>query len=522
MDSAHYLMRRYPIFLQSTLSFLALTPFTWWRSPTPRAASNVMLASGLAFAVLLLWRSQSETSRAESERSLVGKWPGVLIPMGVAVLVWSPTLTHFFVSDEFVHFYTGRQPLASLLSSMFFRGESSSFIRPVGFLTFWIDSHVWGDWIPGYHITNVALHVANVGGVFVLCRQAESLRPLAFPAALVFGILPVQTESVAWVGARFDLVSCLLVLWSATCYLRFRQNGRERFYVLALSFALLAFFGKENAYIIPVLLVAIECCLTPSRSLRPVVPFLLMILGIVGYRVWVLGGLGGYLGPDGESETLRFGLDTLEGLVVRAPSLTLLGLNWLQPGLAGLIGAALAGLFLAIAWAGRAKRAVVAFALVWLIAAALPAHPLLLIGPSLTNARVLYLGSVGLAIGIASALCASSTRAGATVALVALLIAGARHNTAAWQHTSGLARQFLEDVERQVPAPAEGTQFVFYGVPEYVRGVHFLRVSMTAPLWLAYGRTDIEGTRAEEGANREAPVVELDWTGGPGSLVGLR
>ncbi len=143
---------------------------------------------------------------------------------------------------------------------------------------------------------------------------------------MIFGVLPVQAEAVAWVGARFDVLATALVIWSLVLYLRFRRTGRCGWYLGALLAFLLATLSKENAYMLPLLAASLEFFIFQERGLRPLAGFFLLGAGAFAYRCWVLGGIGPYLGTD----ILGFGFKTLEGLLIRAPAQMLLGYNWLQ------------------------------------------------------------------------------------------------------------------------------------------------------------------------------------------------
>ena len=502
---------------------LAIGGGMWLAAGTPRAQSNVMYASALAFSALVLWRASSQATAA------LPHWPApawtVILPVGAALLAWGGTLSHHFVADEFVHLYTGRQPFGDLLVEMLVEGETGTFLRPAAFLTFWADRRVWADWMPGYHLTNLALHAAAASGVFFLCRSASALRRLALPASLIFAALPAHAEAVGWVGARFDLVSGLLVVWSTACYLRFRERGHRPLYAAALVLACASFFAKENAYVIPALLIAGELFLTPDRRLRAILPFALLLAGVLVYRIGVLGSAAGYVDALGEPEVFDIGFKTFEGLFVRAPSVSLLGFNWLQPGPAVVAAPIAAGLFLALALAARAGRRVTGFAFAWLLVAAVPAHPLLLVGPSLTNSRILYLGAVGAATAVAALLVSiepAKLRSAFTIVLLSSLILGSWHNTAALKYTSELSRQFLDDVREALPAPPEGARLVFHGVPESIRGVYFFRVSMIEPVWFAFGREDLRAWRAETLPDAPPGAIHFDWTGDSGGLVERR
>ena len=143
--------------------------------------------------------------------------------------------------------------------------------------------------------------------------------------------------------------------------------------------------SKENAYILPLLLIALEFLVMPIRKMKLVSPFLLLATLVFVYRWIVLGGIGGYANPSGLPATFDIGLQTFEGLLGRAPAQMLLGYNWLQPPLfepivlVSLTGAILLALVLGTSSRHLAKG-LIWFGLTWIVLSNLPAHPLILVG----------------------------------------------------------------------------------------------------------------------------------------------
>jgi hypothetical protein len=58
-----------------------------------------------------------------------------------------------------------------------------------------------------YHMTNLGFHLTTVAGLFFLRRELRFGARVAGIAAMIFAVLPIDTEAVSWMGARFDLVS---------------------------------------------------------------------------------------------------------------------------------------------------------------------------------------------------------------------------------------------------------------------------------------------------------------------------
>ena len=85
--------------------------------------------------------------------------------------------------------------------------------------------------------------------------------------ALLFVVHPIQTQAVTYIIQRFTSLAALLYLLSFTCYIQARlicrQPERHRFSVVAwfavsILSALLAIMTKQNAYTLPLAIIAYE------------------------------------------------------------------------------------------------------------------------------------------------------------------------------------------------------------------------------------------------------------------------
>ncbi|HET6328318.1 MAG TPA: tetratricopeptide repeat protein [Planctomycetaceae bacterium] len=122
---------------------------------------------------------------------------------------------------------------------------------PLTWLSLMLDATVYGQWPDGYHITNVALHVANVLLVFfVFNRMTQSPTRSAFVAAL-FAIHPLHAESVAWVTERKDVLCTLFGLLSLGAYVRYAGQHRRSQYVAAFCFLVLSLLAKQTYVTLP-------------------------------------------------------------------------------------------------------------------------------------------------------------------------------------------------------------------------------------------------------------------------------
>jgi tetratricopeptide (TPR) repeat protein len=136
----------------------------------------------------------------------------------------------------------------------FYFGGSGNYYRPLLASTFIIDKYAWGLHESFMHLENIILHAMNVILVFYIARRialAEKvtlINPLAFCAALLFALHPINTEAVNWISGRTDLLAGLFVLCSLLFLLR-ALSSAENFiscFMAAVTF-FIGMFAKETA-----------------------------------------------------------------------------------------------------------------------------------------------------------------------------------------------------------------------------------------------------------------------------------
>jgi len=155
-----------------------------------------------------------------------------------------------------------KNPSVAGLASLFTTRHNEDYL-PLLHLSFFLDA-LWAGGRPlAYHLTNLAMHIANGLLVFFLAsRLLKDLRT-AFFLALIFLTHPVQVESVAWIPERKNVLSTfLLLLASWKILVRDRAWSGFFFYFLAL-------FAKSIAVVYPLFL-AVHGFLFERRVGRPV------------------------------------------------------------------------------------------------------------------------------------------------------------------------------------------------------------------------------------------------------------
>ncbi len=148
--------------------------------------------------------------------------------------------------------------------------------RYIGYVTFAMNYRAHGLSVTGYHIVNIAIHVANAILIYILVLitfktpflHASPLRrqspSIALFSSLIFAAHPIQTEAVTYIFQRLASLMTLFYLLSLTAYIQSRtgQNRLSKilYYGIALFSAALAMKTKENAFTLPIMIAVFDFC----------------------------------------------------------------------------------------------------------------------------------------------------------------------------------------------------------------------------------------------------------------------
>ncbi|HZU25868.1 MAG TPA: tetratricopeptide repeat protein [Bryobacteraceae bacterium] len=165
---------------------------------------------------------------------------------------------------------------------------------------FWLEHHLWGDAVFGYHLLNVLLH-ATAACLLVLIARRLSLAG-AWIAGFVFALHPVCVEAVAWISEQKSTLSGVFCLGAALGYLHFDQTRRRRTYLLALGLFVLALLSKTVTATLPAALLVVlwwKCGrLEWKRDLRPLAGWIVIGATAGLFTAWVERTYVGAHGAD--------------------------------------------------------------------------------------------------------------------------------------------------------------------------------------------------------------------------------
>ncbi|EDY21188.1 Tetratricopeptide TPR_2 repeat protein [Chthoniobacter flavus Ellin428] len=129
---------------------------------------------------------------------------------------------------------------------------------PLTWLSFMTDVSLFGLNPGAMHAVNLAWHTASTVLLFLtLRRMTRHLWASAFVAAL-FGLHPLNVESVAWIAERKNVLSTFFWFASIAAYARYAEKPRALPYLAALVGAALALLAKPMAVTLPCTLLLLD------------------------------------------------------------------------------------------------------------------------------------------------------------------------------------------------------------------------------------------------------------------------
>ena len=466
-----------------------------------------------------------------------------------AILPYLSTFDNYFVRDDF--------GVVQLLA------QKPAWYFPRWFYTSWMD-YIWGftpDEVRPFpavsyqltalggaaspvlhHVLNILIHAANGLLVLAIARTAAGL-PLgaAALAGVVFVLLPVHAESVAWITGRVDSMPALFYLASFLAYARWRE-ARSRsgaLYLWSVLLFFIALFSKQNTITMVATLAAYDlvCLRRPWRPMlsfvRPYLPFFILTVGYLWLRYLLFG------------EVAREGTLNARGLM----NFAVLFHGHLTHVVTGstdgppvVLGIVLAGV--ALLWfgsSGRARWNAIYFGPIWWV---IGVAPVAVAGYS--SPRHVYLAAVGYAVVAAMGYEAVWTLRPTlawhkgvvicTVVAVGLYLVPLATAVGEWNTMAAVSQKVVRDLRSAALASAPGSLVIvgapvrswewalpFAVRPPFVRGDLTERVRIVSPRALSccssqwFGETQDTLKRWASDARPESVLV-LRWDEDSGAL----
>ncbi|HEY6838479.1 MAG TPA: tetratricopeptide repeat protein, partial [Geobacteraceae bacterium] len=214
-----------------------------------------------------------------SPLATAGRYLTIII-FGLAA--YANTFTASFNFDDLAVIFQG---LAGARLGNFFSPAFLKMSRPVGDFTFALNYRLHGADVVGYHVVNLSIHL--LAACLMSLLVTETLRTpwcvasahspeeredmerqgriIAFFAALIFVVHPVQTQAVTYIVQRYASLATLFYVGAVLLYARARRAQRTRhalraglLYLVALLAGGLAMKTKQIAYTLPFVILLYE------------------------------------------------------------------------------------------------------------------------------------------------------------------------------------------------------------------------------------------------------------------------
>ncbi|MBN2381785.1 tetratricopeptide repeat protein [bacterium] len=209
---------------------------------------------------------------------------------------------HIKSLDNIPSFFTDTTTISSLK-------DWGTIYRPVRTLSFALDYAMWRLDTKGYHLVNIIIHALNSVLVFCLMRVLLNKTIVPFFISLFFALHPLQTEVVAWISSRGDLLALFFILVAFLLFyhsiLPLKRSGFSlvSYYAGSLIAFSAGLLSKELAITFPVLLMLwIFFEKRVCRSIRTTImllPFFVILAGYLFLKFSYLGNSSKYSFPGG-------------------------------------------------------------------------------------------------------------------------------------------------------------------------------------------------------------------------------
>jgi tetratricopeptide (TPR) repeat protein len=126
----------------------------------------------------------------------------------------------------------------------------TGYYRPLINMTYALDFKLWGLNPAGFRATNLILHLLSCALLYALLRRHRGNSWAVMASALVFGLHPVNTESVSFVSSRNNILVCLFSLMSFWFYTSRNPKRPSLNQALSVLTFGMAVFSKEFAAVL--------------------------------------------------------------------------------------------------------------------------------------------------------------------------------------------------------------------------------------------------------------------------------
>ncbi len=186
--------------------------------------------------------------------------------------------------------------------------KSCNYMRPVGYITWALNYYVHGYDVMGYHLVNIVIHIINGILLFYLFKSTlgimgygrklhQPIISIAFFAALLWFVHPIQTQSVSYIVQRINSLAAMFYILSFLLYVKARLTERKILKWIMLICCsvsgLIGFGSKEIIATLPVFIFIYEWYFFQNSSpvwLKRYLSHISIVLTLIAAGIFILLG----------------------------------------------------------------------------------------------------------------------------------------------------------------------------------------------------------------------------------------
>ena len=376
----------------------------------------------------------------------------------LAALLALPGARLPFLSDDWVLLQAVREAIPCCTP----QGD----FRPLFLASLGLDLRLFGVHAGRFHVSQALLIGLAAALAAVVTRRMTGSDRVALAAGVLFALHPYHVENAAWIGSRADALVAIFFLLGLLAYDRWRVAARGTPWA-ALAALEAALLSKEAAIAFPIA-VFVAGAVLPGwkpdgrewrRGLAPILVLTAIHFAIV--RPWCLGGMGRATLGQTPGGAFKTALAHAVATVLPLDPERLRESPWLF----GALAAALAAVFVLLAWLGSGRFP-------WPAAAAAAVFIAILL-PDVVGfqRRYLFLPSAAAAASLALLLRDAGRRFAPVMllALAGIWIPVTLDAWRSWRIAARTSEALLDDL-RTLSAGAEVREIVAADLPVRVRG----------------------------------------------------
>ncbi len=176
----------------------------------------------------------------------------------ITIALYSPVRHHPFVNyDDGIYVINNEHVKSGFRSETIYWAMTSydaANWHPVTWFSHMLDYQLFKDNAGGHHDVNVLLHAVNVALLFwVLMRATGRAGPSLMVAAL-FALHPINTETVAWIAERKNLLSMMFFLLALGAWGWYARHPHWSRYLVVVFLFALGLMSKPQVVTLPFVL----------------------------------------------------------------------------------------------------------------------------------------------------------------------------------------------------------------------------------------------------------------------------